>query len=428
MPRHPSRARGFTLLEILVSMAIFTVLGSMVIVFMRQSLDIFYAGTKESGQLDRMDTALPQVRADLESMTIPADFTPPRPPPTEDELLRMGKEKPKPSPAVKVRLRSGTLVLRNTGDDRFKDYPCPYIAFVTTDASEWSDKFKRRAGEAPKGDGELKALTPETVVGGDRDTRYQATGGLMEVLWIAVPQDLMEPPENGGPAYPAILTLYRGFRSPIGDPEKSLLDPEHFDERDEILKACRPVARGLIHFGATWRRSIATSWDTELGVGLGELAPYVGPDWDSTRALIKGWPLDHGPQSLSDPSDDIFPAFVMLEATFAAPTQFGMGRGELRLTDMVPADEMRLKVDDPDKLMQPNLGRQRWLKVDAEWMAYELGDVDWEKKEVRVRRGQRGTQKMGHESGAWIYVGAPSQLQMRLPVYRDVYVLREEQR
>ena len=418
---------GFTLLEILVSMAIFTVLGSMVIVFMRQSLDIFYAGTKESGQLDRMDAVLPQVRADLESMTIPADFTPPRPPPTEDELRRMGKELPKPPPPVKIRLRAGTLVLRNTGDERFKDYPCPFFSCVTTDGSEWYDKLKRRAGEATKGDGELKALTPDNVVGGDRDTLYYATGGLMEVLWIAVPQDLMEPPEDGGPTYPAILTLYRGFRSPIGDPEKSLLDPENFDERDEILKACRPVARGLLHFGTTWRRSFATSWDTELGVGLGDAAPYVGPDWDSTRALLKGWPLNRGLQSLPDPSDDIFPAFVMLEATFAVPTQFGMGRGELRLTEMVPADAMRLKVDDTDKLMQPNLGNQRWLKVGAEWMAYELGDVDWEKGEVRVRRGQRGTQKMAHESGAWVYVGAPSQLQMRLPVFRDQYVLRDEE-
>ncbi len=409
-------------------MAIFTVLGSMVVYFMRQSLDIFYRGTRESGQLDRMDAVLPQVRGDLASLTIPSDFTPPPPPPTEDELQRSGKTAPPPPRPVRIRLRSGHVKLRNVGDAAFKDYPCAYLAFVTTDASEWSDKFKRRAGDSPKGDGELKDLTPETVVGGDRETRYRPTGGLMEVLWIAVPSDLMNPPEKDQVSYPGILTLYRGFRTPIGDPEKSLLVPENFDERDEILKACRPVATGLIHFGARWRRTFATDWESELGVGLGESAPYVGPVWDSTRALEKGWPLHRGPQSLPDPSDDIFPAFVQLEATFAATTQFGAGRGEMRLTELAAVEGPRIKVSDPDKLMQPGLGRQRFLKVNGEWMSYTLRDVDWEKSEVRVRRGARGTKKAAHASGSWVYVGTPSSLQMRLPVYRDKYVLREERR
>ncbi len=88
-------------------------------------------------------------------------------------------------------------------------------------------------------------------------------------------------------------------------------------------------------------------------------------------------------------------------------------------------DTVEVPVNETDTLLGLDFGKDRWLKIDGEWMSYELRDVDWEKKEVRVRRGRRGTKKTTHESGAWVYVGAPSTLQMRLPVYRDQYVLRE---
>jgi hypothetical protein len=100
----------------------------------------------------------------------------------------------------------------------------------------------------------------------------------------------------------------------------------------------------------------------------------------------------------------------------------------LRLNDLASADAAKLKVSDTDKLMQPGLGLERYLKINGEWMAYRIQDVDWEKGEVRVRRGQRGTTKASHPSGSWIYIGSPSSLQMRLPVYRDRYVIREERR
>ena len=43
-----------------IAMSLFVMLGGMVVVFLRQSLDIFYTGTRESAQLDRQDTVLPQ--------------------------------------------------------------------------------------------------------------------------------------------------------------------------------------------------------------------------------------------------------------------------------------------------------------------------------------------------------------------------------
>ncbi len=414
---------GFTLLEIMISMAIFTVLGTMVVYFMRQSLSIFYTGTRESAMLDRMDTVLPQVRSDLQGLIIPSNFDAPPPVPTQEELDRAGRDKPPAPPPVLVRVRSGFIYLLQVGDEAYKRYPCPYIAFVIADAGEWSNKHKRRAGEEPTQGKKLDALTPSTVISGDRDTVYLPTGGLTEVCWIAVPTAAMG--TNDGPSYPAVMTLYRGFRTPIGDPEKSLLVPENLDTPAKIKKACRPVAEGLLHFGALWRRVFATSWDESFSAGVGETSPYVGRTWDSTRALDKEWPLHRGKESLTDPSDDIFPAFVMLEATLANATQFGPGRGEFRLREPVAPDAVRIKVTNTDPLLVTNLGKQRFIKIGSEWLEYTLNDVDYTKNEVRVRRGRRGTKATAHQADSWCYVGLPAKLEIRLPVYRDHFVKRD---
>jgi prepilin-type N-terminal cleavage/methylation domain-containing protein len=431
--RRPA-SRGFTLLEILIAMAIFTVLGTMVVYFMRQSLNIFTMGTKESGYLDRLDMVLPQVRDDLQGLIVPAEVEPPPPRLDVLDLRRRGLKEPPPPPPVLIRLRAGYVKLRNVGESGppdapslYRDYPCPYIAFVVADAGEWSHKLKRRAGEAPVAAGGLKPLTTGTV--GDASSLYLPTVGLTEIVWIAIPKDLVEPPGKDEPRYPAILTLCSGFRTPIGDPEKSLLNPENLDTVAKILGtkdkpgACTVKARDLLHFGAIWRRVTAKDWTSGVGVGTGDDAPYVGPVWDSTRALDSTWPLHKGKESLSDPSDDIFPAFVMLEATLAPTIQGSAGRGELYLREDISADDTRIKVNDTDVLMQPNLGTDRWLKVGREWMRYRVRDVDYVGKTVRVARGQRGTKKRAHRSRDWGYVGLPSRLQMRLPVYLDRYVL-----
>lgn len=408
---------GFTLLEILMAMAIFTVLGTMLVWFMRTSLTIFTSGMRESDLMDRADTVLPRIRDDLRNQTVPDNFDPPAIPPSGDALA--GRDPPPAQPAEVVRLRAGFIKMRDTGDPLFKDLTCYALALVVSDGGEWSNPLKLRAGEVPVKGAELKALTPESVTSGDRDTRYLPTGGLMEIVWIAVPQDVMDPPAKGVTRHPAILSLYRGFRTPIGDPEKSLLIPENLDSPAKIKKACRLVAEGLVHFGAVWRRTFATSWDLEEGIGLGETSPYVGPVWDSTRALDKEWPLFRGEASLSDPSDDIFPAFVRLESTLVTPSQFGHGRGELTLLGDLGTGTIEIPVNETDTLLGLDFGKDRWLKIDAEWMRYGVTDVDHIKRVVRVRRGMRGTKKTGHSSGAWIYVGQPSNLEVKMPVPRD---------
>ncbi|MGE0191672.1 MAG: type II secretion system protein J [Planctomycetota bacterium] len=418
--RHPAplpRSRGFTLLELLVAMGIFSVLGTMAVWFMRQSLDIFYSGTRESAIFDRLDSGLPRLRADLESLYVGDHFTAPPPAPTDDELLA-GVEPPPPPPPPAVQLRSGFLNLRDaTGT--LKDTPIFYMAFVVALGDEWADDQLRRGGSDIVS--EPKAFTPETIDASATDAVFRPAGGLMEVLWIAVPEDA---------DHPEMLTLYRGFRAPVGDAAHTLLDPSHFDSLVEIRKVARPVLSGVLHFGAVWRRSFAPSWDeTDESVEHGsrqldETAPYVGRRWDSTRGFDEKFALRKGDASRADPSDDIFPAFVRLELTLQSEGTFGYTRGDVLLADSVDATDLRIRVVETDPFFAPALGRDTlWLKIGTEWMTYDRTAIDLGAREIRVARARRGSKAIGHPASSWIHLGTPVQTEMAL-TFRDRFAVR----
>lgn len=410
----PSRTRGFTMIELIVAMAIFTMLGSMVIFLMRRGIDIFEQGTAESAAYDRMDTVLPLVEQDLRAIRIVIDTDPP--PLRRDPTGIRNPVKRMPPPPVLIRLRSAFIPLKKDlpeGDAR-RGYLMPWFCMIA-DMSEGLDPI---LGNLPAGFGEdVKDVTPETVALADDKTRFLPSGGLFEVCYIAVPEN---------PNFPSILTLYRGFRAPIGHPEHSLLLPGNLDTIAKIKKACRPVATGLTHFGITWRRVFASSWEPDTlrqGPG-GSLTKYVGPVWDSTRGVDKGWAMFVGKESLADPSDDVFPAFVRLEVVLANPTRFGFGRGDTRLRTAVGKTASEIQLANVDKLLAPGLGRDRYLKIGTEWMRYRTVGVDYEKRTVRVERGMRGSKAVGHVGDEWVYLGLSSSSELKLPVYKDRFTLK----
>ena len=404
--------RGFTMLELLIAMSIFTVLGTMAIYFMRNSLDIFNQGTSELAKLDRADIVLPKIVDDMAGLYIGDDWDPPTPPPEEGALEHGAVDKPPPPPTNPIRLRAGFIKMT---DGVFKDYPCPYFAFVQATSSEWRDASLRRSGETVN----EKALdyTPTTRERSDATTEFKPVGGLIEVCYIAIPQ---------GDLQTSLLTLYRGFRAPVGSKTGSLLDPRNLDTTDKVKAACRPIARDLVHFGALWRRNFATSWDRFQSVTGGETDPYVGEVWDSTRGLDEKWQFFRGKESASDNSDDMFPAFVRLEVTLQGTGIFGQGRGETRTLETLETSGRELRVHDIDLLIRPGPDQIRYLKIGAEWMRYHVDDVNYKEKKVRVHRAQRGTSKRLHKAGSWIFLGNAFTRDVRLPVWRDAFVVKKQ--
>ncbi|MHC5012260.1 MAG: PilW family protein [Planctomycetota bacterium] len=398
-----SSRRGFTLLELLLAMAIFTFLGAMVIFLMRRGLDVFSTGTAGADLQDRELMVLPRIVRDLENIAIPHSLDKPAPPPTEEE--RMAGVTYTPPPPVWVRVRSTWVKLRDVPEGPLKDVPCFYVAFVTSIGTARGDPLLRAAGDTAGG--EAKAFTPAELDKLQEDAVFAATGGLMEICYIAIPED---------PLTPSILTLYRGFRAPIGGAE-SLLLPENLDSVAEVRKRCRVFARGLLHFGITWRRVFARDWVPTIGQ-VGESDPYVGSLWDSTRAVDKAFPLHVGPDSVGDPSDDVFPRWARVELTLTAPTVVGYGTGDTVLVESVADDQTTLRIQDLSALA--GIGpKDRWLKIGHEWMSYATHRLDFSDRSVRVVRHGRGTKATAHSAGAEIYIGLESRQDVRLPVFLD---------
>jgi prepilin-type N-terminal cleavage/methylation domain-containing protein len=406
------RPAGFTLLELLIAMSIFAVLGTAAVILMQQGAALFGAGARESELSDRQDDLLPELKRDLARLCLPDRFDPPPLPP--DETALGGAPPPPPPPPVAERLRSGTLLLREAADSSVKSQPCTYLSFVISTGDEGHDPRLRTAGDTPPLSETAKAFTKAEVDKSARGTVFLPTGGRMEVCWIAVPMD---------PRYPGVLSVFRGYRAPVGGPE-TLLDPANFDTVTKIRAKFDLRHEGVLQFTVTWRRVIADTWNETVGRAAGDDVPYVGPMWDSTRALERTWPLHKSPASLSDPSDDWFPQYVRLEATVAPASFLGYGRGEARLNVPVGSDDLRVALDVITPLMGPGPADGRWLKVENEWMRFDRSKIDIDKREVPVERGQRGTTKVAHDAGADAYVGQAAVEVIRLPVWRDRTVRR----
>jgi prepilin-type N-terminal cleavage/methylation domain-containing protein len=403
--------RGFTLLEVLLAMTIFSMLGLVVVFLMRQGMSVFATGTADSQVLDRMDTVLPKVRRDLVRLYTGDRFDPPAPPPDAERLQETRKEVP-PPPPVDVRLRSGTITLRDAPPG-LRDVRCTYFAFVTATTEEWRDALLRRdvtPGATPK-----EYVPSEVNQAGGTDAAFLPPGGLMEVCWLAVPED---------PAQPGVLTLRRGYRAPIGGAD-SLLDPANVDSLPEIEKRCPVVERGVLHFSVLWRNAFATSWDTGVGSGAADTDPLVDSTWDSTRGLDKTFRLFRGPESLADPSDDRFPSAVRVEIVLASASQRGYAP-ETRLSDVVDDTSGKIVVLDTGPLFALRgaiEGEDRFLKVDAEWMRYRVTSDNPSPQTggVELKRGQRLTKAVPHEPMAPVYVGTTYRQELRLRMMRDAY-------
>jgi prepilin-type N-terminal cleavage/methylation domain-containing protein len=398
-----SSVGGFTLLELLVAVAIFSILGSSAVFMMRQAANMFSVGARDTEMSDRQDTLLPEVMADLARLAIPDGFDPPILPQEDGS----GQAPLPPAPVV-VRLRSGTVVLRDQADPTLKGYPCPYIAFVILTGDEAHDARLKTAGDLPASGEQAKPYTKSELEKSSAVTVFKPTGGLMTVCWIAAPMDAQRP---------SVLTLFRGFQSPVGGND-SLLDPASFDTVAELRARFEKKHEGVLHFAVTWRRAGVSDWNAGTDKGSGDDTPYVGPVWDSTRALEKTWPLFREPASLSDPSDDLFPQFARLEAALIPPALGGYKRGDTQLTESLSVDSVRVGVAALDTLLAPG-GGERFLKIGTEWMRYDATRIDPVAGTVPVERGQRGTTRTAHEAGAEVWVGQAATTAFPLPVWRD---------
>lgn len=398
------RERGFSLIELMVAMSIFSLVGIGIVTLLARASDFSRSGTSTTEILDSLQTFTDTFSKDAATIYSRAD--------AEDG-----------APDV----RFWTDVVRCDVDaDQKPDATIRRLMLVRMIPDETASPVTRSAGSALNA---TKYVDQQADIEEAAAGKLRATGGLMEVFWTAAPaskDDL------------AVMTLYRGVRSPVGGagslfPSKRASDPmaKGPEERgpvhaDEIRRVARPVLGGVLYFGVEcWSRH-TTTWDPAMPAPRGPVAV-----WDSTRGILpRGdgkdgesfvFQTDYGSlgrPSLADPTDDTWPrrlrvTLVVEESGQAARTGI--------LQDTLPPDGRTILVSDT-RFIPGTDTTQRFVKIGAEWIQFESVDGN---RLTGCKRGVRGTLATAHEVGSRVHHGRTVVREIEIAAYRDVYTGNE---
>lgn len=386
-PSHLAARKGFTLVEILVVVAILLLLSSMVLFLINRAMELWRQGEREQRLADSAEAALHLLREDLRScLTI-------EPRRVESPLVRFTGD-------YDGQGRQRLLFVRalEAGPERS-------VTLTAGDGLNNDDLWpptKEELQQRPKPPQPpvSRAADREQYNGldDDRDGRVDhdlmPLGGMMQVAYFL-----------------ADASLYRSFQAPIQRPDiRPLADKSR----------AVPVAVNVLYFGVQyWVHSRTTSWEAPPCWRGQKAAATGGPSlvWDSTRgdAQVLGPDGKHRfvlyePDSLPYPDDDVFPQAVRLELMVDLPGARGLTT-ELRRS--LGPQEDRIQV-----LSTAGFPRQGYLLIGEEWLRYR----DKDQVTFYVASGGRhvrGTAPAAHEAGATVRSGATFVDTVYLPTWRE---------
>jgi prepilin-type N-terminal cleavage/methylation domain-containing protein len=180
-----------------------------------------------------------------------------------------------------------------------------------------------------------------------------------------------------------------------------------------VREITKPVLKDLLHVEfALWSQS-TTSWGDDAGAihtyltrgasGAADMSRSQAI-WDSARG---GWlvddfsggkfPFDVGPFSENDASDDIQPHAILVRCIVAQPED---ATPEGLLSGYLGKDANSLTLYDGTVF--PGRPSGGYVKVEGEWIRYAELSGD---RLIGLRRGQRGTSPVEHDSGVLLHVG-----------------------
>ncbi len=399
------KKRGFTLLEILIAMSLFTVLGFGVVLIMRTGVDMWLSGTRQSHAEDQAEEGRPRLAEDLRHVLVPGQydripFDPKNPDPERE---------PEPNPPDN-RVLSGYMIYQY-GDHQVR---CRYLAFVRdlTGLAE-IDIYASRAGQNAKADQYIDGKKDEEEF---KAKNHLPTGGAVEILWIWLPKSDTEL---------GVGTVYRAYRSPIGGKD-TLLDPKNYATLRQLRKVVNPQAmfENVILFDMLFWTQFTTTWEddrgeprvtsrpTEAQAKAGR--PMCGPSriWDSTRGMLSGFRLSKGSASANYSTDDIWPRMVRIEFARAEQTT-NLVKGYSSGTDQGFVVESSTFA----------LGRGdlfgRLMKVGAEWLTIQGRDGAQTDVFLVERHAELGTVAVAHGEGTPVYFGRVQDFTINIPSFRD---------
>ncbi|NUN52837.1 MAG: prepilin-type N-terminal cleavage/methylation domain-containing protein, partial [Planctomycetaceae bacterium] len=202
---------GFSLVELLIAMALFSVLGIALIALLRQSTAFLDRGQAGSEIQDLLENADRRISEDLANVYIQ---------PSSAEGL------------PDVRFNSWRIGFDTDADGEADAYG-QQLSFVRSVQGEAADPTLRAAGSVPGAAAEIDGEDDQAE--SDRG-EHRPAGGKQEVSWLVVPDGKSD--RNDATFEPGLMTVYRGERFLVGGPpEKALVPGELPPEKGRPRKA-----------------------------------------------------------------------------------------------------------------------------------------------------------------------------------------------
>lgn len=366
--------RGMTLLEVLVAIAIFSVLGGTLVMLLSRGVKAWRGSEARRESYEEAQSVLRQVRSDLKSM-----FT--------------------SRPAVTGQPVEARFVGWFDADGTQR------LCFTRTIQSEDRHPIAALAGTTLFAERDLDGVGDwKEAKAGD----LRATGGLMEVLYARDPGDAD--------------VLLRAARSPVGG-QDSLFGFAQADDTEWLREVAKPLSTRVMHFELRYWSQHTTTWDGGTAVIPNPLPDdESGPSfvWDSTRGLLDaGRDLQEEEQwlargTLQRPDDDLFPTRIMIVLVVAEAIP--AGPNEL-LDRALDATDREIYIPST-KAFRSRLKAHPWVRVDQEWIRCKVTRTDRLKVEPGGRGG-RGTVAVAHEAGAEVVTGRTFVSVIELPSGRE---------
>ncbi len=430
---------GFTLIELMVAVAILMIFGGMAAATLGYASSMWRQGHRRSYAYDTATVIFQQIEDDLSAAKNPfwgaeAD--------AYDERIRFWLDHDphfdgdEDTDGGRQRLR----FVRGIPDDTVN----PRLRQAGDGVSNDDDNGDGLIDSSDPADEELYNLMDDDPAGDERiDEDLMPLEGLCEVAY------LLGLGADGTTPQTERTTLYRAVLSPIGDDSASPDDPEttFFLEADgitlgagnddtlgtseRIANKAVALAENVLYFEVRAWTQYTTTWEVfdEDGdeIGFFEWANSYEPEecapvltWDSTRSEDDETPdfdmdQDQGLAGGGDyVGDNVFPRAVMVIVTIAPPEHLRQ------------ANPLRLRADvtDPAATVLQVTGQaspfnRRWpfVRVNDEWML--VTEFDQQTNEITVERGVRGTSADTHDAGDRVMVGYTFSRIFRNPAPRD---------
>ncbi|MEM7260704.1 MAG: type II secretion system protein [Planctomycetota bacterium] len=348
----PTGERGMTLIELLVAMAVFIVLGSTLVMFLRVGINTWRVGEIRREAFERSSAILDQIEADISA--------------TYSD----------PSNGYEGKV---DVIFLSDYDENGRQR----VRFVRSLGGEMRHQITQTAGAWTGGIGEYDFIEDKVEM---EEGIMKAPGGLQEIAYLMDPDSESE-------------MLWRGMKSPIGGSTTIFSDDNlyRFEEDGETKpQRARPLASGVLYVEYNFWGQDTHSWSSDEDRG-----PQSW--WDSTRGIMDDDSAADG--SRHEWRDDVFPSRVQIVLVLRPARATRLAK----LDRDIAAGDDEIRVDRADGYPD---GAFQYVRIGNEWIQYESRD---DRVLSGCRRGARGTEPAAHSKGTPVVYGSTFSRVVRIP-------------